>query len=143
MSGMTCLEARTDRSPLGAAAAADALPAGAQAWLRRGALGLVLAFLVLGGAVRCRHYFAGPSYWYDEAYLLVNIFNKNYAELCGPLRLNQAAPPLFLWTLRSLYLVAGSSEWAMRLPSLLASLLAMVVAIPLVPGDARPEKCEG
>jgi hypothetical protein len=100
-------------------------------WLARWGGWLVFAVVALGIAVRLRHYWAAPSYWYDEAYLLVNIFEKSFAELAGPLRCEQAAPPLFLWTLRALYLLFGGSERVMRLPAFVASLSSILVMIPL------------
>src|SRR5437762_9753512 len=99
---------------------------------------LFAAVLILGLGVRLRHYLAAPSYWYDEAFVLVNVFDKSFAELAGPLRCEQAAPPLFLWSLRALYVTAGGSEWAMRAPAFLASVLAVLAIIPLarrVAGD--------
>jgi hypothetical protein len=99
---------------------------------------LAAGLVLLGLGVRFRQYLAAPSYWYDEAYLLLNVFEKNGAELMGRLRNDQAAPPVFLWTLRLLYVSAGPAEWVMRLPAFMASLLAVVVMIPLarrvVPG---------
>ncbi|HEY7424108.1 MAG TPA: glycosyltransferase family 39 protein [Gemmataceae bacterium] len=92
---------------------------------------ILLALLVLGIALRVRQYAACPSYWYDEAYLLVNVFDKSFLELLGPLRENQAAPPLFLWTLRALYQLAGGSEWCMRLPALAASMAGLLMMVPL------------
>jgi hypothetical protein len=92
---------------------------------------ILLALLVLGIALRVRQYAACPSYWYDEAYLLVNIFHKSFLELLGPLREDQAAPPLFLWALRGLYQIAGGSEWCMRLPALIASVAGLLVMVPL------------
>ncbi len=93
-----------------------------------------MAFLILaalGFILRLREYFACPSYWYDEAYLLLNIFDKTYLDLLGPLREDQAAPPLFLWLLRGLYLAFGGSEWAMRLPALTASIVGFLSMGPL------------
>ncbi len=92
---------------------------------------LVFILIVLGIAVRIRQYAACPSYWYDESYLLLNVFNKSFVELLGPLRDNQAAPPLFLWLLRGLYHLGGGSEWSMRLPALAASLAGLFVMVPL------------
>ena len=106
-------------------------PSQAAAWLRRVGPIVLLAIVCLSLAVRIRQYCALPSFWYDEAYLLVNVFDKTYVELSGPLRCDQAAPPLFLWSLRWLYVWAGPYEWAMRLPAFLASLVALFVFIPL------------
>jgi hypothetical protein len=92
---------------------------------------LLAGLLLLGAAARLRQYFAVTSYWHDEAFLLLNIFQKTFSELVGPLSHDQAAPPLFLWILRACYLVAGPSELAMRLPALMASLAAMALMVPL------------
>src|SRR5579872_1675779 len=95
-------------------------------------LSLVAVLLVLlGASVRFRHYFAAPSYWYDEAYLLLNVFTKDCGQLAGPLDHDQTGPPVFLWSLRLLYRAFGSSECVMRLPAFVASLLAVAVMIPL------------
>ncbi|GIW78210.1 MAG: hypothetical protein KatS3mg105_0017 [Gemmatales bacterium] len=85
----------------------------------------------VGLAARLKQYIGTPSYWYDEAYLLVSISTKSYGELLGPLRGFQASPPLFSWALRALYELAGASEWAMRLPAFLASMATVVLIIPL------------
>jgi hypothetical protein len=92
---------------------------------------ILLAFVVVGVALRVRQYVACSSYWYDEAYLLLNVFRKSFVELLGPLRDNQAAPPLFLWLLRGLYQLVGGSEWWMRLPPLATSVAGLVVVAPL------------
>jgi hypothetical protein len=92
---------------------------------------ILLTLVVLGVALRIRQYIACPSYWYDEAYLLLNVFRKSFIELLGPLRDNQAAPPLFLWLLRGLYQLVGKSEWWMRLPALTASVAGLLMMAPL------------
>jgi GNAT superfamily N-acetyltransferase len=97
----------------------------------RFARNILFALIVLGIALRVRQYAACPSYWYDEAYLLLNIFHKSFVELLGPLRTDQAAPPLFLWLLRGLYRFGGGSEWWMRLPALAASVAGLLVMAPL------------
>jgi hypothetical protein len=99
---------------------------------------LLAALVLLGLAARCRHFLAAPSYWYDEAYLLLNVFAKTWAELAGPLDHAQAAPPLYLWLLRALYLLGGRFEMVMRLPSLAASLAAVGLMVPLARRVAGP-----
>ena len=47
--------------------------------------------------LRSYHYLRGPAVWHDEAALIVNVLEKDYAGLLGPLRFHEAAPPLFLW----------------------------------------------
>jgi hypothetical protein len=92
---------------------------------------LALSLIAIGAAARLRYHAACPSYWYDEAYLLLNVFRRSWLELLGPLADDQAAPPLFLWCLRGIYRTIGGDEWAMRLPALLAGLLGLVVLVPL------------
>lgn len=85
----------------------------------------------LGIVLRVRQYAACTSYWYDEAYLLLNVFQHSFLELLGPLHEDQAAPPLFLWLLRGLYQLVGGSEWWMRLPALAASVAGLIAMAPL------------
>lgn len=92
---------------------------------------ILLVLLALGIALRVRHYAACPSYWYDEAYLLLNVFDKSWIDLLGPLHEDQAAPPLFLWLLRGLYQLVGGSEACMRLPALAASVAGLLLMVPL------------
>ncbi|HWB07829.1 MAG TPA: glycosyltransferase family 39 protein [Pirellulales bacterium] len=92
---------------------------------------LLAGLVLLGGLARLRQYFARTSYWHDEAFLLLNVFQRSFFELAGPLSHDQAAPPVFLWILRACYLAAGPSELAMRLPALSASLAALVLMVPL------------
>src|SRR5882762_5520365 len=64
---------------------------------RQHAVLLLAGLLLLSLAARARQYFSSTSYWYDEAYLLVNIIDRTYAELIGPLRMCVVIPPLYLW----------------------------------------------
>lgn len=92
---------------------------------------VLVALVLLGLAARVSLYLLGPSYGYDEAYLLLNVFAHPAGELLGPLQDDQAAPPLFLLALRGLYLVGGGAEWLMRLPAFLATLAALALMMPL------------
>lgn len=98
---------------------------------RRLVTAIVSALVVLGAAARLRQYLGRPSYWVDESYTLLTVFNRSFAELAAPREWYQIQPPGFLWVLRSLYLLAGASELAMRLPALLASLIAVALMVPL------------
>ena len=89
------------------------------------------AVLTIGIAARCRQYLGNPSYWYDEAYVILNVIEKPFHALVGPLELQQVAPPLFLWMLRGLYLIAGTPEPVMRLPAMVCGLVALPLMIPL------------
>jgi hypothetical protein len=88
---------------------------------------ILLMVLLFGLSIRLRQFFGCPSYWYDEAYLLVNIYDKDYHELLGALRAQVVMPPLYLWLLRGLYLFLGGGEWAMRLPATVFSICALLL----------------
>ena len=86
---------------------------------------LLIAFLALGLALRSWHYLRAPSVWQDEAAIVLNILNKSYGELLGPLSLHQAAPPLFLWLEKAVCACLGDGPYAFRLPPYLASCAAL------------------
>jgi MYXO-CTERM domain-containing protein len=77
--------------------------------------------VVLGLALRLFHFLRNPSVWHDEAAVLVNVLERNFLELLGPLRFAEAAPPLFLWAERASALLFGESTYALRLLPFLAS----------------------
>jgi mannosyltransferase len=87
--------------------------------------------VALGLAARGVQFGRGLSYWYDEAYLLLNVFHRDFRSLLGAIDHNQVIPPLFLWLLRGLYLLAGGGEWVMRLPSAAAGVTAVALMVPL------------
>lgn len=87
--------------------------------------------LVSGLAVRVRQYLFLHSYWYDEAFLVIPIRERGYADLLGAQPYNLVIPPVFLWITRLLYLVGGDSEWLMRLPAFLAGIAALFLMVPL------------
>ncbi len=85
----------------------------------------------LGLAVRLRQYLGRPSYWYDEAWFLLFIIDRSWLDLVALPSEFRVHPPAFAWSLRALYVLAGSSEPVMRLPAQMSSLLSVVVMIPL------------
>jgi hypothetical protein len=87
--------------------------------------------VALGLAARGVHLARGLSYWYDEAYLLLNIFQRDCAALLGRIDHSQVMPPLFLWLLRGVYRLGGGSEWVMRLPAAAAGVAAVGLMFPL------------
>jgi hypothetical protein len=100
-------------------------------WQVRLGPGVVAALFVLGITARLCTYLSCTSYWYDEAYILLNVTHRTCGELLRPLDDQQAAPPLFLFLLRGLYLLDGSPEWLMRLPASVAGMAALALAVPL------------
>jgi hypothetical protein len=93
--------------------------------LRLAAPSAGLVLLAVGAAVRMRVFAANHSYWYDEAYLLLNVFARSYRDLVGRLDLNQVVAPGYAWLERLAYDLFGPAEWAMRLPAFVAGLLAL------------------
>jgi hypothetical protein len=90
--------------------------------------GLLLA---CGLAVRCRQYLFAHSYWYDEAFLVLPIRERGFADLLGPQPYNLVIPPFFLWITRALHEIGGDGELLMRLPAFLAGIAALFLMVPL------------
>ncbi len=93
--------------------------------------GRIGSLVALGLALRLYHYLRGPSLWHDEAALVINVVQKGFGELLGPLLLSEAAPPLFLWLERALVLLLGDGLNALRLAPLAAGCLGLLLMVPL------------
>jgi hypothetical protein len=91
----------------------------------RFAVPFLLVFLGLG--LRTYHYARNPSMWHDEAALVLNVLDKDYGKLLGPLYFSEAAPPLFLWIEKAVVSVLGDSTYALRLVPFLASCAALIL----------------
>jgi hypothetical protein len=85
----------------------------------------------LGLGLRLYHYLRNPGVWLDELFVLRNVVGKGYLDLLGPLTDDQAAPPLFLWLERTLFLLFGDGTLGMRLLPLIASCGALLLLIPV------------
>lgn len=84
-------------------------------------------WVIVGLVLRLIHYVRSPSVWHDEAALIVNVIDLDFARLLGPLLHSEAAPPLFLWLERAVLLLFGDSLTSLRLLPFAASCLALVV----------------
>jgi Dolichyl-phosphate-mannose-protein mannosyltransferase len=104
--------------PLAAPARFDA-----QRWLRWAAL----ATVVVGLGWRIVRYFGQFPIWGDEAMLLLNILQRDYAGLTQHLRFAQVAPLFFLWLEKTALLLFGASEWSVHLFPMLMGLIAFGV----------------
>lgn len=98
--------------------------------MRRTATAAALA-VVLGIGLRAYHYLRDPVVWHDEAAVTINVIEKDYAALLGPLRLHQAAPPLFLWVEKATSEAFGDEALAMRFPLFAISCLTLILFVPL------------
>lgn len=93
---------------------------------RRAGWGVAL-LVVAGATIRLIHYAGRPSYWNDEAAIVMNIMRRSYVALLRPLSYAQVAPPLFLWAERFIYHTFGPSEYAMRSLPLMLGLGSLFV----------------
>jgi hypothetical protein len=91
---------------------------------------LIRLAVALGVLLRAWHYAANHTIWYDEAVLLANIIDKDCLRLLGPLNNEVAAPPLFLWLLRSLYLLFGDEPYVWRAVPFAFSLATLFITVP-------------
>lgn len=87
----------------------------------------LLAFALAGAAWRVLRFGLCFPFWGDEAYLNISILHRSYADLCAPLEYAQIAPLLYLWIQRTIYLALGGGEYALRVFSLLAGLVALTL----------------
>jgi hypothetical protein len=103
---------------------------------------MLVLLVLLGAVLRIYQYAADRSLWLDEAALAHNIIQRGFGHLAAPLDFAQLAPLGFLWLEKCAVLLLGSSEYALRLLPLLASLAALVlfalVARRILPGIATP-----
>lgn len=91
---------------------------------RLGAI-LAVALIVLGVLLRLRQFTAGRSLWLDEAMLAINITDRSFVDLMGPLEYGQVAPIGFLTIEKLAVDTLGRSDGALRLFPLLAALAAL------------------
>jgi hypothetical protein len=85
------------------------------------------ATVLLGIGLRAYHYLRQPSVWHDEAALLVNVIEKGFRDLLGPLIYSEASPPLFLWAERAMALAFGDGVQALRFLPFAASCATLVI----------------
>src|ERR1700736_2625255 len=89
-------------------------------------LRLLLWLVVLAGTgCRVAQFLANPSYWHDEALVVLNVMHKTAPQLLGRLDYAQAAPPLFLIAERGMLLAFGPNEYALRSISLACGVVSL------------------
>lgn len=86
---------------------------------------LLFFVLSLGLGIRLINYFSNPGLWLDEALLALNLMERTYAGLLGPLGRNQVAPVLFLLIQKFIINLLGPGEMALRLFPLFCSALSL------------------
>jgi hypothetical protein len=90
---------------------------------------LPLLLVGFGMVVRIRQYVFNRSLWLDEGMIAGNILNRSYRELLYPLADHQGAPVGWLWLQRTMVLVFGDGERALRLVPLVAGIAVLLVAL--------------
>lgn len=100
-----------------------ATPEGSTPWLSPRRLNQwIIAFVLLGLFARCVRYFLRFPLWEDECFLCVNLMDRDFRGLMGPLTFRQVAPLLFLWMQLAVIKVLGFNELSLRLMPFLAGL---------------------
>lgn len=85
--------------------------------------------LAISGAVLMRVFLftCNRSFSFDEAALASSVVQRGYWDLTKPLDFGLHAPLGYLWSLKTLSLIAGPTERVLRFPSLLASLASILL----------------
>lgn len=86
-----------------------------------------LALILAGFSLRLRQYLVNRSLWLDEAMLTNNILARDFGGLFRQLDNDQGAPVGFLLLQKSITLLFGDLEYALRLVPFLAGCLALVL----------------
>ncbi len=86
-----------------------------------------LVLLALGVLLRCTRFFLKFPLWEDEAFLCVNLIDRDYLGLTKPLDYHQVAPACFLWAQKTVVDLCGFSEWSLRLLPFVCSIAALLV----------------
>ncbi|MDJ1180370.1 glycosyltransferase family 39 protein [Roseofilum sp. BLCC_M91] len=92
-----------------------------------------------GVFLRVHQYLYNRSLWLDEAMLSLNIVNRSFLELLTPLDFRQKAPPLFLIAEKICVNLFGSSEYALRLPSLIFGILSVLLFYQVIKRYSHPK----
>src|SRR5262245_17876624 len=78
------------------------------------------AFVFIGITARLVRYGVVFPFWGDEAFVALNVIDRDFPGLTRQLDQLQVAPIPFLWAERAVGLAFGFGEWALRLPPLVA-----------------------
>jgi len=95
--------------------------------------------IAIGVVLRLIQYSLNRSLWLDESLLALNIVNKTFIELLGPLDYYQVAPIGFLFIQKIILLLLGNSEYVLRLFSLIAGVASLFLLYHLARRCIREE----
>jgi Dolichyl-phosphate-mannose-protein mannosyltransferase len=88
---------------------------------------LGLGFLILGIALRLLVFGLHFPIWCDEAALSFNFVERDYRGLLRELNNWQIAPLLFLWIEKTVCILAGPSDWWLRMVPVVAGVGGLVL----------------
>ena len=94
--------------------------------------------IFLGVALRLAQYLANRSLWLDESYIALNIVQRSFSQLFGPLDYHQVAPIGFLLIEKVAVQAFGNTEYALRLFPLLCGIVALFLFYKLAPSYLAP-----
>lgn len=103
----------------------EVIPGSREPWPEATAGRWVAFFLALGLAARVIRYALRFPLWEDECFLSVNLIDRGYLDLMGPLDYYQVAPLLFLWAQRTMAGLLGFNEYSLRLVSLVCGVASL------------------
>lgn len=83
---------------------------------------LIIVAVVVGCLLRVLRWIDNPGLWLDESFLSINLINKPFEDIFGPLQFLQSAPPGFLLAEKGAEVLIGDADRWLRLFPLLASL---------------------
>jgi hypothetical protein len=90
--------------------------------------GAARGLLVVGVALRVWQYAADQSFWFDELSIARNVLSRSLSDLVlKPLAYDQIAPIGYMALVKLSALLFGPSDLALRLPSFLAGILALIL----------------
>jgi len=86
---------------------------------------ILYSIIFIGVTLAIFQFIFNRSLWLDEAYLALNIINKDFLELLTPLDHSQVSPIGFLFVEKLSTLVFGKNEFSLRLFPLLGFLFSI------------------
>lgn len=93
----------------------------------------IIRIVLLAGAILALvQYFWNRSLWIDEAFLALNVIEKNHSELLKPLDYVQVAPILFLQIEKIFSELIPNSEFGLRLFPLICYLFSLVLFYKII-----------
>jgi predicted membrane-bound mannosyltransferase len=96
-----------------------------QLWRSSALKKVALGMIVIGVILRLFQYSLNRSLWLDESFIALEVVNKSFLELLGPLNYYQVAPIGFLFTEKAFLLLLGNNEYILRLFPLVAGIVSL------------------